>query len=139
MRALALLVATVAVAGCGGGDGSPSKEGIVPVLKDQGIAASVDRVDPPGVLNAGSTVYHVPGGELHVFRFGSAESALKASALVEPDGYTVNSESGIKQVVDWAAPPHWFRDGRQVAVYVGSSAEVIDALEAAAGAQFAGA
>lgn len=139
MRAIALLAAAVAVAGCGGGDGSPPRDGIVPVLKDQGVAASVDRVDPPGVLNNGSTVYRVSGGELHVFRFGSAESALEASALVEPDGYTVNTESGIKQVVDWAAPPHWFRDGRQVAVYVGSSAEVIAALEAAAGPQFAGA
>jgi hypothetical protein len=41
-------------------------------------------------------------------------------------------------VVDWAAPPHWFRYGREIAVYVGSSSDVVDALGKVAGPQFAG-
>jgi hypothetical protein len=46
---------------------------------------------------------------------------------------------GINQAVDWAAPPHWYRDGKEIAVYVGTSSEVTDALTKVAGSQFAGA
>jgi hypothetical protein len=137
MRALALLAAAVAVAGCGGG-GSTQPEGLVEALESHGVTLRAATPEPPGVLGVRSTVYRVDGGELHVFAFQSESRARHAAELVAPDGYMVTTESGINQMVDWVAPPHWFRYGRQIAVYLGSDAKTIDALEAIAGPQFAG-
>jgi len=137
----ALLPAAVALlllAGCGGG-GSPKQQGLVAGLESHGVKAETPQPEPAGVLGVRSTAYQVPGGQLHVFTFPSGPEAQKAAARVLPDGYTVQTVSGINQAVDWAAPPHWFRDGREIALYVGTSSDVVDALRTVAGTQFAGA
>jgi hypothetical protein len=137
-RAL-LLVVVVLLAGCGGGNDGTNHEGLVGALRSEGVDPQTPQPEPPGILGVRWTVYQVPGGELHVFPFRTAAAAETAAARVAPDGYTVRSKSGINQAVDWAAPPHWYRDGREVAVYIGSSQDVIDALSEVAGEQFAGA
>jgi hypothetical protein len=135
----ALLLVVVVLAGCGGGNGPTNHEGLVGALRGEGVDPQTPQPEPPGILGVSSAVYQVPGGELHVFPFPTAAAAETSAARVAPDGYTVRSESGINQAVDWAAPPHWYRDGREVAVYIGSSQDVIDALSEVAGEQFAGA
>jgi hypothetical protein len=136
---LALLAATASLlAGCGGGSTTGS-EGLIASLKSHGVSATSPQPVQPGMLGIGSTVYRVPGGDLRVFTYTTVAKARAAAARVAPDGYTVATESGINQVIDWAAPPHWFRDGREVAVYVGTSKDVVDALGAVAGPQIAGA
>jgi hypothetical protein len=137
-KRLASLVAVAALAGCGGG-GPSAEQGIVGDLHDHGVSSRLAQHTPPGILPPGATVYRVPGGELQVFRFDSDASARSATARVEPDGYTVTDKSGVKAIVDWVAPPHWFRAGREVVVYVGSSPDVLGALKELAGPQFAGA
>lgn len=139
MATRALVLATVALlAGCGGG-GTPKQQGLVAGLKSHGVEPATPQPEPAGVLGIPSTVSQVPGGELHVFTFPTEAEAKTAAARIMPDGYTIQTASGINQAVDWAAPPHWFRDGREIAVYVGTSSEVVDALRTVAGAQFAGA
>jgi hypothetical protein len=137
MRKALPLVAVLALAACGGG-GAAGKGGAVAALEDKGISATKDRVAPPGILPPGATVYRVTGGELQVFRFDSPAAAKQGMTLVEPDGYTLTDKSGVKNIVDWNAPPHWFRAGREVLVYVGSCSNVIDALRELSGPQFAG-
>lgn len=139
MQRLALLAAAVAlVAGCGRESGTAGPQGLIASLKSHGVSATSPQPVQPGLLGPGSTVYHVPGGDLRVFTYTSDAQAREAAARIAPDGYTVTTESGINQVVDWAAPPHWFRDGREIAVYVGTSTDVVDALRAVAGTQIAG-
>jgi hypothetical protein len=139
LRRAALLGAALFLAGCGGGDGGKSNEGFLAGLEDRGLAATAPQPEPPGILEVNSTVYQVPGGILHVFTFPDGQAAKIAAARVQPDGYTVRSTSGINQAVDWSAPPHWYRSGRGVAVYLGPSSKVTDALTEIAGPQFAGA
>jgi hypothetical protein len=138
MRRVALLGVALLLAGCGGGNG-PTAEGFVPGLEAQGVKPAAAQSEPPGVLEVPSTAYEVPGGTLHVFTFPDEQSAKAGAARVQPDGYTVQTTMGINQAVDWAAPPHWYRQGKEVAVYLGKSQQVLDALEQAAGPQFAGA
>jgi hypothetical protein len=137
MRKAVPLVAVLVLAACGGSSGHG--QGPVAALQDKGISATRARVAPPGILPPGATVYRVDGGELQVFRFDTVASAKQGMALVEADGYTVTDKSGVKNIVDWVAPPHWFRDGREIVVYVGRSQRVLDALHELAGPQFAGA
>ena len=142
MRRLALLGVALLLAGCGGGSENgdiPMVEGFVPRLEAQGVKPTAPQPEPPGVLEVRSTVYEVPGGALHVFTFPDEQAAKTASARVQPDGYTIQTASGINQAVDWSAPPHWYREGKEIAVYLGTSSKVTDALEQAAGPQFAGA
>jgi len=134
----ALLGAVLLLAGCGGGAGGKSNEGFLAGLESHGITVTAPQPEPPGILEVSSTVYQVPGGILHVFTFADGQAAKIAAARVEPDGYTVRSTMGINQAVDWSAPPHWYRSGRGVAVYLGSSSNVSDALTEIAGPQFAG-
>lgn len=139
MRLALVIAAVLLLAGCGGGQGPVSHEGLVGALRGEGIDPQSPKPEPPGVLEVSSSVYDVPGGELHVFPFENEREARMAQARIEPDGSTIQTTSGINQVVDWSAPPHWFRKGREIAVYIGSSSEVLDALDKAAGPQFAGA
>jgi hypothetical protein len=138
MKWVALLGAVVLLAGCGGQKGLEIG-GIVPRLEHVGVKPKSPQPEPPGVLEVKSTVYDVPGGELHVFGFPDEQTAKEAAARIQPDGYTIQNTMGINQAVDWAAPPHWYRLGNQIAVYIGMSSKVTDALEEAAGPQFAGA
>jgi hypothetical protein len=134
------LVAVLALllAACGGGGGNKN-EGFLAGLRSNGVETSSPMPLPPGILDVSSTQYNVPGGVLHIFTFSTPAEAKAAAARVRPDGYMVRNLAGINQAVDWAAPPHWFRKGRGVAVYIGRSSDVIDALTKTAGAQFAGA
>ncbi len=138
LRRATLLGTVVLLAGCGGGGGT-SNEGFLAGLESHGIDVRAPEPEPPGILEVSSTVYKLPGGILHVFTFPDGQAAKIAAARVEPDGYTVQNTAGINQAVDWSAPPHWYRSGRGVAVYLGSSSTVTDALTEIAGPQFAGA
>ncbi len=138
-RRAALLCAVLLLAGCGGGGGGKSNEGFLAGLEDHGIVATSPQPEPPGILEVSSTVYQVPGGILHVFTFPDGQAAKTAAARVQPTGYMVRNTAGVNQAVDWSAPPHWYRSGRGIAVYLGSSSKVTDALTEIAGPQFAGA
>ena len=136
-RALLLLLVGL-LAGCGGGEGS-ADEGIVAGLESHNVKPASPQPEPPGVLEVESTVYEVPGGVLHVFTFSDEQAAKDAAARIEPDGYMIQNTMGINQAVDWAAPPHWYRKGNEIAVYIGTSSDVNDALTEVAGPHFAGA
>ena len=67
------------------------------------------------------------------------QTTKEAAARIQQDGYMIRNTMGINQAVGWAAPPHWYRKGNEIAVYVGTSPDVTDALTEVAGPQFAGA
>lgn len=139
VRRAALLCAVLLLAGCGSAGGGKTNQGFLAGLEDHGITATSPQPEPPGILEVSSTVYRLPGGDLHVFTFPDGQTAKTAAVRVQPDGYMVRNTRGINQSVSWSAPPHWYRSGRGIAVYLGSSSKVLDALTEIAGPQFAGA
>lgn len=78
-------------------------------------------------------VFRVEGGDLQLYRFPSADDAAAAAATVAPGGGSVGTSS-----MAWMAPPHFFRSGSVIAIYIGTSAKALAALQRVFGPQFAG-
>ena len=75
----------------------------------------------------------VNGQDLQVFQYPDASRTNAQAALVSPDGMTVATTK-----VHWLAPPHFYKRGRLLVIYLGDDGDVLRALEAALGPQFAG-
>lgn len=88
---------------------------------------------------------HADGALIQLFLFSTAPEALRAAATVSSDGTELGTGKGVASV-DWVGPPHFFRSGRLIALFVESSgseshltdAQVLRGLSAAMGKQFAG-
>ena len=73
------------------------------------------------------------GEDVQVFEFASAEEADTVSQSISADGSSIGTS-----MVAWVAPPHFYKAGKLIVIYVGSDSGVISALQAAMGSQFAG-
>ena len=112
------------------------------------LRAAGAAVDPAGT---GSADYFAPQGQLltvngervETFEFASAEEADAAAGGVSANGLSIvtTMADGTQRarMIDWFVPPHYYKAGRLIALYVGSDNDVIDALQNAMGPQFAGA
>ena len=70
---------------------------------------------------------------MQVFEYGSAAEAQEEAARVSPDGSSVGTT-----IITWVSTPHFYRSGKIIVVYVGSSRELLSLLESVLGPQFAG-
>jgi hypothetical protein len=78
-------------------------------------------------------VIAVNGERVQVFEYSDAATAAAAAARISPDGGTIGTT-----MVTWVGPPHFYRAGRVIVLYVGDSRAVISLLESVLGPQFAG-
>ncbi len=78
-------------------------------------------------------VITVNGGDVQVFEYADADAADAEAALVSPDGSSIGTT-----MAGWVAPPHFYKAGRLIVLYVGESEAIIDILESVLGPQFAG-
>lgn len=77
-------------------------------------------------------VYRVEENDLQVYHYASDEAAAADAATVSPNG----AIGGAMPM--WIAPPHFFRRGNTIAIYLGENARVLTELERLLGRQFAG-
>ena len=75
----------------------------------------------------------VNGEDIQVFEFASAEEANTIAQRISADGSSISSS-----MVGGVAPPHFYKAGQLIVIYVGSDDGVISALQKGMGAQFAG-
>ena len=75
----------------------------------------------------------VNGAPVQVFEYADEAAAAAAAATIAPDGGAVGTTSVL-----WIAPPHFYRAGRLLVLYVGDDAAVTGLLDGALGPQFAG-
>ena len=84
----------------------------------------------------------VNGEDIQAFEFGSAEEADAAAGGVSATGSsivtTMADGTRMASMITWVAPPHFYKAGKLIVIYVGSDNDVIDALQDAMGPQFAG-
>lgn len=73
------------------------------------------------------------GEGVQVFEYPAAAQMEAQAAQISPTGTAIGTSR-----VHWIAPPHFFKRGRVLVLYVGEDRGVIEALEAALGGQFAG-
>ncbi len=75
----------------------------------------------------------VNGNDVQVFEYENATAADNEAALVSPDGSSVGTS-----MIGWVAPPHFYKAGKLIVLYVGESESVIGELASVLGPQFAG-
>jgi hypothetical protein len=85
----------------------------------------------------------VNGEQLQVYEYANVADANQQAARISPDGtaFTTVSSSGMPvgaTQVDWVRPPHLYRAGRVIVIYIGTSNTVMHLLEGILGKQFAG-
>lgn len=79
-------------------------------------------------------VYYTAADEkVLAYEFASESEASATAAAVSPDGYGVGAK-----YVGWGGTPHVYVNGRLIAIYIGDTIKIKEALTAAMGEQVAG-
>ncbi len=132
----------ISITGSGGpsGPSDGSDDGVVSDYASlvNALRAAGAAVSPAGVVSQPffapqGQLLSVDGEDVQVFEFASAEEADTVSQSISADGSSIGTS-----MVGWVAPPHFYKAGKLIVIYVGSDSGVISALQEAMGAQFAG-
>jgi hypothetical protein len=130
---IAVLCGACASEVIGPSDASFNYRSLVDALKQSAtVAETSESVGQPSFKVPGRIV-RVEGEDVQIFEYGDAAAAQADAQLVSADGGQIGTTSIL-----WVAPPHFYRRDRVIALYVGSSVRLLDALRTALGAQFAG-
>lgn len=78
-------------------------------------------------------IIRVNGEDVQVFEFADETAAENAASQISPDG----SSTGTTMIT-WVAPPHFYRAGKLIGLYVGEKEDMISLLVSVLGPQFAG-
>jgi hypothetical protein len=78
-------------------------------------------------------VISVSGAEVQTFEYPDEDAAKAEAAQVAPEGGSIGTN-----MVTWMATPHFYQQGRVIAIYVGDDATLLALLEGVLGPQFAG-
>jgi hypothetical protein len=87
------------------------------------------RVEQP-FLTVKGQIITIDGEDVQVFEYRTARAA-------EVDAQNV-SGAGSTSIAMWIAPPHFFKSGRLIVLYVGEAPSVLKALADTLGPQFGG-
>lgn len=142
-----LLLLAVASANCDGDlpVSAQAQQGIVaagPVTDYASLIAKLRAagvsVDPAGeveqpFLSITGKMIRVYGEDVQVFQYANAAAVDVAAAPISRDGMAVGTRK-----IFWVGPPHFFKQGRLLVLYVGDNDRVLKALGAVLGQQFAG-
>ncbi len=103
-------------------------------LRRQGarVALTSERVKQP-FFSVPARILNIDGVGVQVFQYSLLSAASKEAAVVNSDGMTIGASKP-----SWMAPPHFFRSGRLIVLYVGNDQSILILLQGALGNQFAG-
>lgn len=106
---------------------------LIEKLRGAGVnAVQGEKVSQPFFSAEGQTL-KIGDETIQVFRYENAGTAEKEAGQVSPQGSPVGTT-----MVNWVAPPHFYRSGNLIVLYVGKDSKIIKALESTFGKQFAG-
>ncbi len=120
-----------------------------PVASDGGpitdYVSLIDGLRAAGAKVAGDDMFFsVPGRTIRVddenvqvFEYEDAASLEDAAGGISADGFTIRGATRTVHV-DWMAPPHFYKKGKLLVLYVGDDIGVRQLLEDVLGEQFAG-
>ena len=139
MRPLvALLVTVLASAACGSPTGPDSQGGLDYNQLLQGLRSSGLAAQPAGQLSQPfisipARLIAIDAEHVQVFEYPDEPSARADAAQISADGGRV-----WNSLILWVAPPHFYRQGRVLALYVGDRPDIKATLARLLGPQFAG-
>ncbi len=95
-------------------------------------------VEPAGEIiqdffSVRAQVIKVNGDDVQVFEYSDKTAADTEAALVSPDGSSIGTSTPF-----WVGPPHFYKSGRIVVLYIGENNSVVNMLQNVLGNQFAG-
>lgn len=134
----AVMTLVLVSSGCAGNSGPTDASvtdfpSLVAGLREMGLGVSVGAAASQPFFGASGRAINVSGEAVQVFEYGTEGGAAADAAQVAPDGGTIGTTSVL-----WVAPPHFFRKGRLIVLYVGESPSITRALTSLLGRQFAG-
>jgi len=154
-----LLFAWVGLAACGSNSGHAAQQNtltpndmqrsamglneLIAQLKAAGatVVAGAD-LNQPFMDVKGHTLI-LNGEQIQVYEYASVSDADKQASHISPDGtsFTTVSSGGVPTgaaQVDWIKPPHLYKAGRIIVIYIGTNESLIHLLVRVLGKQFAG-
>jgi|GEM_PF-1475724 len=78
-------------------------------------------------------VVTITGGEIQIFEYADTSAADAQTAEISPDGGTIHA-----RMISWSAPPHFYKQGKLLVLYVGTDPAIVNILAKLIGTQFAG-
>ena len=114
---------------------STTLDRFVEALRDQGLSASVGGQIPPeanGFFSVPAQQIRVNDGQVSAFVYASSQAAATEAAAISADG-----QPSPTTRVSWVSTPRFYRQNALIVLYVGCSAEIVQALQATVGAPLA--
>lgn len=119
-----------------------SYAGLKSMLRTQGATVQDDGIGSQPFLAGMDYRMKVNGAGVDVFEYRTTLESTYDASRISADGSTFRAGfgpfGGTAAIVDYIAPPHWFRTGRVVVLYVGNESSVLTLLQQVLGPQFAG-
>jgi len=131
----------IGLVGCGGSStpptshGGPVKDYMSLVNHLRGVGATIvptGSVTQP-FFSVPGQVITVNGEQVQAYEYADEEAANADAARISPDGGTIGNT-----MVEWIAPPHFYKVGQLIVLYVGMNTSLMKILEMTLGPQFAG-
>lgn len=94
-------------------------------------------------MSVAGRIIKVNGERVEVYEYANAADANKQASRISSDGcsFTIVSPSGTPistTEMVWTSPPHFYKSGRVIVIYVGLTGNVMQLLTGVLGTQFAG-
>jgi hypothetical protein len=106
---------------------------LVDAIRAAGATVEPDQPVEQPFFSVKGDILKVNGADVQVFEYNTAEEMEADAAKVAPDGGSIGTS-----MVSWMEPPHFYKAGRIIVLYVGQDQAVLDLLNAVLGLQFAG-
>jgi hypothetical protein len=139
---LALVVAYV-MSSCGAvATSAPTNEAsdvmdqsaLLSALKAAGVTPAIGDPISQDFFSVQGTFINLDQNEsFQVFEYKTVEDMEADAAKVAPDGGSIGTS-----MVNWIMPPHFFKSGRIIILYIGENETTLSLLEKVMGKQFAG-
>ena len=93
---------------------------LVAALRARGLDVTPAGDVSKPFFDVDGSLLKVNDAEVHVFEFADEAASNAARVRIESDGNPPNA------IVEWIAPPHFYRSGKIVVVYMGKDAKIIE-------------
>jgi hypothetical protein len=110
--------------------------GIADQLRVHGLTVNVSAQESfAHPMFPAATAYQISvnGQTVQAYEYATEQAAQADAGSISPDGGTVGNVN-----VSWVGQPHFYRKGNVTLLYLGNNPTILEALDDAAGPQFAG-
>lgn len=116
-------------------------DALLALLSESGFedikAVDENDIHQEGFLSVPKRVISVGSEWITVYEYASNQEMEEDAMHVEPGGFGF-SANGSGAQVSWVAPPHWFKKGSTIVLYVGEDSDILEFLAENYGETFAG-